>query len=616
MSRVRTSPVRSLLLSLILLTIALTLGNVPGPAPIAEAQAASGARLQEILKVGDPAPGFGSGVTISAIGDVPRIAPDGSITFVVAVQGVPGATGVQAIYRVADGGRPELVFRSGDPAPGGETFSRFPGLPQTPRLHQGRLTFAGSEGPAGGPTRDGIWSDRFGAFDLLMREKDRLPGMPADGEVFGFSFFTRGEAVLLNAEYSQGANVPPENEGLWRDRTGSWDLLLINGMQAPGLGAGVVFDADPLSTWGPLFAFRARGDGRVLAQAWVSGSGVTQDNDEALWIERDAGLAVLVREGDPAPLSGTKPGRGGTFGPTFSSPTFGSDGENAIPDINDAGAVVFGAVLRTKEGRLNSLWTTRSGSLELIAKGGLPLSGSAPGSPAPGLPSGATFATFSTSDLNGRGDIAFEGFADEFGDATNLTEGIWLERSGQIALVAAEGRPVPRVTGASFVDLAFDSLEENGALFFSGRFAGPGIDASNNAAEFRVNPDRTVDVFLREGEEAEVAAPSGGSTLRAVATFGFGPGVTADGRRVAHVTFRDGSSGVYVVERAATGGCVPAEPKETSCSDSLDNDCDGLIDLDDPDCRPVCRPSGSSCGRDGDCCSGQCRTRRGSLVCR
>jgi hypothetical protein len=615
MRRARTSKVRSLLLSLALLTIALTLGSVPGPAPSAEAQTAPEVRLQEILKVGDPAPGFAPGVTISAIGDVPRIAEDGSISLVVLVQGVPGATGVQAIYRVT-GGPPELVFRSGDPAPEGDTFQRFPSLPQTPRIDQGRLTFAGSEGPPGGQSRDGIWSDRFGAFDLLLRVRDHLPGMPADGQVFRFGFVTRGETVLVDADYSQGANVPAQNQGLWRNRTGAWDTVLINGMQAPGLGAGVVFDTDPTSAYGPLFGWRARRDGRVLAQAWVSGSGITQDNDEALWIERDAGLSVLVREGTPAPLPGTKPGRGATFGPTVSSPTFGSDGENAVPAINDAGAVVFGAVLRTREGRLNSLWTTRSGALELLAKGSVPLVGSAPGGPAPGLPSGATFATFSIAFLNGRGTIAFEGFANEFGDATNLTEGIWWDRSGQLALVAAEGRPVPGAPGAAFQDLFLGSLQEDGTLFFSGRFAGPGIDAGNDTAEFRVNPDGTVDVFLREGEEAEVLGSSGGSSLRTVGAFGFGPGVAADGRRVAQVRFRDGSSGVYTMERAASGGCVPEEPREASCSDGVDNDCDGLIDRDDPDCRPVCRPAGSSCASDDDCCSGQCRTRRGSLVCR
>jgi hypothetical protein len=615
MSRVRASKVPSLFLSLALLTIALLLGGPPAPVPIADAEPVPGLRLQEILKVGDPAPGFEPGATIAAIGDSPRIAADGSATFVVSVRGVPDATGVQAIYRVTDGS-PELVFRTGDPAPEGDTFFQLPSLPKTPRVHEGRLTFAGSEGPAGGPTRDGVWSDRFGAFDLLMREGDLLPGMPGGTEVFSFSFTTRGPVVLLDAEYAQGSNVPAENEGLWRNRAGSWETVLLNGMPAPGLGAGVLFDTDPLSTWGPIFAFRARSDGRVLAQAWVSGSGITEDNDEALWIEGGTGLSVLVREGDPAPIPGVKPGRGGTFGPTVSSPTFGSDGENAIPSINDAGAVVFGAVLQTRDGRLNSLWTTRSGRLELIAKGGLPLSDSARGSQAPGLPSGATFATFSSAALNGRGTIAFDGFADEFGNPTNLTEGIWWDRSGQLALVAAEGRPVPGVTGATFRDLTFESLEENGSLFFSGLLSGPGIGTGNDAAAFRVNPDGSVDVLLREGDEADVADPSGGRALRTVGAFALGFGVATDGRRVAQVAFRDGTSGVYVVEREASA-CVAAEPREASCSDGLDNDCDGLIDRDDPDCRPVvCQPSGSSCGSDGDCCSGQCRARRGTLLCR
>jgi len=41
-------------------------------------------------------------------------------------------------------------------------------------------------------------------------------------------------------------------------------------------------------------------------------------------------------------------------------------------------------------------------------------------------------------------------------------------------------------------------------------------------------------------------------------------------------------------------GCVPTEDPEVSCSDGVDNDCDGLTDGDDPDCQtPVECPSGS-----------------------
>jgi hypothetical protein len=35
--------------------------------------------------------------------------------------------------------------------------------------------------------------------------------------------------------------------------------------------------------------------------------------------------------------------------------------------------------------------------------------------------------------------------------------------------------------------------------------------------------------------------------------------------------------------------CTPTEPTEVTCNDTFDNDCDGLIDFDDPDCQ-VCSP--------------------------
>jgi hypothetical protein len=54
------------------------------------------------------------------------------------------------------------------------------------------------------------------------------------------------------------------------------------------------------------------------------------------------------------------------------------------------------------------------------------------------------------------------------------------------------------------------------------------------------------------------------------------------------------------------GGCTSTESPETSCSDGLDNDCDGFVDLDDSDCQGGCtiteNPETScSDGLDNDC---------------
>jgi hypothetical protein len=58
--------------------------------------------------------------------------------------------------------------------------------------------------------------------------------------------------------------------------------------------------------------------------------------------------------------------------------------------------------------------------------------------------------------------------------------------------------------------------------------------------------------------------------------------------------------------------CVATEDPEVTCNDGIDNDCDGLTDTDDPDCQ-----SGGVCNNDGVCepgedcnnCGGDCDSR-------
>jgi hypothetical protein len=58
----------------------------------------------------------------------------------------------------------------------------------------------------------------------------------------------------------------------------------------------------------------------------------------------------------------------------------------------------------------------------------------------------------------------------------------------------------------------------------------------------------------------------------------------------------------FVMATAIWGDiCDPSEPSEATCNDTLDNDCDGLPDTDDPDCQ--CTPVPEVCddGSDNDC---------------
>lgn len=76
--------------------------------------------------------------------------------------------------------------------------------------------------------------------------------------------------------------------------------------------------------------------------------------------------------------------------------------------------------------------------------------------------------------------------------------------------------------------------------------------------------------------------------------------------------------GTYVCEfEVIAAACASTEDPEVSCSDSVDNDCDGLIDDSDPDCQGgFCAQVDDSCVKDSDCCSANCSNGRPSTrVC-
>lgn len=65
------------------------------------------------------------------------------------------------------------------------------------------------------------------------------------------------------------------------------------------------------------------------------------------------------------------------------------------------------------------------------------------------------------------------------------------------------------------------------------------------------------------------------------------------------------------------GSCTITESPEASCSDGLDNDCDGLFDADDADCQGgSCSASGQSCSSNSECCSGNCKGKTGAKTCK
>jgi len=83
--------------------------------------------------------------------------------------------------------------------------------------------------------------------------------------------------------------------------------------------------------------------------------------------------------------------------------------------------------------------------------------------------------------------------------------------------------------------------------------------------------------------------------------------------------------------QAGTDPCAPSDvcledsdtcctPSTEICNDTVDNDCDGLIDCDDADCSGdpacACAATGEPCTDDADCCSNKCRGKPGAKKCK
>jgi hypothetical protein len=90
-----------------------------------------------------------------------------------------------------------------------------------------------------------------------------------------------------------------------------------------------------------------------------------------------------------------------------------------------------------------------------------------------------------------------------------------------------------------------------------------------------------------------------------------------EGEYLLEAWLNTGMAEPYVMTSATWGetGCVPSEPAEVTCSDGVDNDCDGATDCDDTDCsaEPNCQPG--VCDNDGICEAGEdCNSCAGDCI--
>lgn len=531
---------------------------------------------------GDQAPGTPAGAFFDEFGGFPGVGDDfpprldvgGNIAFhaVLAGEGVNGVnlqTGNGLGIWKQVGGVGSLVARQGDPAPGtapGVEFSSFSTnfVPEAPSIASGCAVFAGLlRGPGVdtqfGTNANGLWRETDSGMELAVRTGDPAPGLPPDHtiRVIGVPFVSSTRLFMFNGVYRKPGDSPgflgPNQEAFWTDRSGPLEALALGGQQAPGVEPGVVFGAG--NSTAIEGAFRSWGTNDELRLAFngnLSGPGIDELNDEGIWIEKDGVLTLLVREGDPSPEIGP----GVHFGINSGIDTFG---DVVGVEMNGPGGIIFGS--RHRGGDIpftRAIWTTRSGALELIAYGSIPVTGSAPGSPAPGMGPDATFSAIPFAELNDANEIALSGFATIDMDFDNQPQGVWWDRPGTLTLVAKEDDPVPGLPGIEFAGFNRTlSFGAGGHLAFLADLRDIATEDARGVALVMTDPQGSLHVLIRTGTLFDVSGD--GSDLRSVAAIL--PGlVSALGEISLEVGFVDGSSGLFVARLDSPPVHVPSAP--------------------------------------------------------
>jgi hypothetical protein len=508
------------------------------PILLAASAAAQQPIFRRIAVHGDQAPGTPAGVTFfntsreTSSPSPPSIDDAGNVSFHAVLTG-PGITpffqgNSEAIYKHV-AGRLSLIARQTDPAPGtapGVLFQGFP-IDIGPRaaiISAGRALFAATlRGPGVNEffTGGGSWTDRSGSLELFLRQGDPLPGEPAGSVLeagLDATIDTAGR-IAFNA-FFRAPGAPPQqflnNEGIWSERSGSLERLIAGGDPAPGAGAGITFGESAFFAIGGAFRSWAQdASGRIALHGNLSGPGIDDLNDEGIWIERSAGLQLLIREGGAAPGFGPPPAVG-RIGIVSGIDAFGS----RFPlDVNDAGQLLFMARV-DPPGQVSfaeGVYVLRDTSLELIAEA-RDASASEPGPTAPGLAPGMYFHRFGWGNLSNAGRVVLMANTTNHG-GTIEGSGIWWDQFGPLSKLAANGDQVPgQLPGVVYVgNFQIGPLTADGVLLFAAIIGGPGL--SNRTAIFLADNSGTPHAVLMPGQQIDTALPGSPPQLRTVSGF-------------------------------------------------------------------------------------------------
>ncbi len=317
--------------------------------------------------------------------------------------------------------------------------------------------------------------------------------------------------------------------GIFTGTPGALQLRALTDEPAPGLGGDAVFTAFSVDVG-------LNHSGTVVFWAQVSGSAITEDNDEGIWTAGAGGVQRVVAEGQQAPglAAGVRIG--------------------SIPKgcaaINDAGEIAFVAALAgtgVTGSNDEAIFAGPPGALKLVVRKGQSASG-------------LTFNQL--TDFTNRAPILGGGGHVIFTATAGAKESLWLwtpgAGSGTLRLLAREGVAAPgRSAGVVFgpygdFNTGFGaSVNSAGQVLFFGSFTRPGTEEGGTGL-WLTNAAGDIKHVGGRGDAFDVG---GGVTKQIDFISGFyytggqdgsKRNLNEDGEALFLVNFTDGSRGVFI----------------------------------------------------------------------
>ncbi len=431
--------------------------------------------LTLVARAGDQAATIPAGATYRHLG-APAFNDGGRIAFYASLTR-PDVPIAERLILSGTPGSLRTVARSGSQAPGMQAGVDFTGMGDPSLNSVGQTAFAASTQPrlfTG--FSSGIWSEGGGSLAMVAQQGTQAPGAPP-GLVFDpFPAVSRDinfRPPLISATGTTAFQTRLQSfyvdHGIWSDKTGELRLIMHNEQQVPNIAPEVYFSnmyPDTFQAGKPYLS----GGGHTAFRAGLFGPGANALTDGGIWSDRGGSVALVVRDGDPAP--GMPDGttfQGLAVRYPFHPMSVNAKGELAFVAFLDGPSNISGM----------SVWSEGSGSLALVARGG---------ENAPGANANDAFISFESISLNSLGQTAFLASFRDSAIEGPIMHGIWArDVLGQLQLIVREGDVLEVAPGdfrtVNSVDFLGNSEAASGRGAFNDRgqlaFRASFIDGTN-----------------------------------------------------------------------------------------------------------------------------------------